>query len=135
MSYTADLRQDLLRRENCARDDTERDTGDRIEDGLNGVLSHSSTQLIQPVGFPFLDQPVDQAFCQLASPCFSSLKSIFEFFREFESHALALLEIDLESSFDGVGDGLEDSSRAVKFFIGCDDLKSFVAVLDNFLGR
>ena len=130
MSDAADVRQDLLRRENCARDGTERDLRDGIEDSLSSVLSNGSTQLIEPFGFPVLDfLPVGVAVLGIFEI------QILEFLREFENHALALLEIDLESTLDGVGDGVENSSRAVKFFVGCDDLKSLIAILDDFLRR
>ena len=54
-SDAADVHQDLLRRENSARDGIEIDFGDGVEDGLDSVLSNGSTQLIEPFGFPFLD--------------------------------------------------------------------------------
>ena len=50
-------------------------------------------------------------------------------------HGLALLEIDPESTFDGVGNGAEDSSCTVRFFVSSDLLQSLIAVLDDFLRR
>ena len=129
-SDAADVHQDLLCRENSARDGIEIDFGDGVEDGLDSVLSNGSTQLLEPFGFPFLDfLPVIVAVLLVFEI------QVSEFRREFESQVLALVEIDLESTFDGVGNGVENSSCAVKFFVGCDDLKSLIAILDDFLRR
>jgi len=125
-SDAADVHQDLLRRENIARDGIEMDFGDSVEDGLDSVLSHGSTQLIEPFGFPFLD----------LLPVIVVLDiEILEFLGEFENHGLALLEKDPESTFDGVSHGVENSSCAVKFFVSSDLLKSLIAILDDHLGR
>ena len=82
MSDAADVRQELLRREN-----SERDFRDGVEDGLDSVLSNSRTQLIEPFGFPVLD-PLPVGFAVLL--VFEIQAS--EFLGEFENHVLALLE-------------------------------------------
>ena len=117
-------------RTSCARDGTEKDFGDGVEDGLNSALGYSGTQLMQPIELPIPDSlPVGVALR------FVLEIQVFEVLGEFEDHVLTLLEIDFESMFDGVGDPVEDTSGSVKFFVGLNDLKSFIAVLDNFHGR
>ena len=47
--------ENLLRGENCARNGTEEDFGDGVENGLNGVLGYSRAQLLQPIEFAVAD--------------------------------------------------------------------------------
>ena len=80
-------------------------------------------QLIEPFSSPFLD------FLPVVITVLLVFEiQVSEFHREFKNQVLVLLEIDLESMFDRVGNGVENSSCAVKFFVGCDDLKSLITL-------
>ena len=41
---STDVRENLLRSQDCARDGTKKDFGDGVEDGLNSVLGYSAAR-------------------------------------------------------------------------------------------
>ena len=57
---------------------------------------------MQPIEFLFLDS----LLVGVAGRFVFEIQ-VFEILREFEGQSLALLKIDLESAFDGVGDRVE----------------------------
>ena len=86
----------LIHSENCARDGNKKDFRGSVKDGLDSVLSHCSTQLMQPLKFPFLESfPVGIA------TCFIFEVQVFEIIRVFEDHWYHIILYTSVPSFRG----------------------------------